>query len=269
MQTFQRVNTSGGDLSVAPSVASESLPASVTSDDAAPVKPPRSPSSPVLPMRIAAVVPAYNEEKRIGRVIETLRSIPEIDQIVVVNDGSTDETARVASGYCPDIVFVDLPVNRGKGGAMLQGARAAQDAEVVLFLDGDLIGLSCDHVRALAAPVVSGDADMSVGQFRGGRGLTDLAQLLMPYISGQRAIRRSLFLEVPDLEQVGYGIEMAITTYVKSRRGTVEMVTLRGVTHPMKEEKLGFIKGARSRLRMYSQMLKFVVKYKVTPRRPR
>ena len=102
---------------------------------------------------------------------------------------------------------------------------------------------------------------MAIGQFRGGRGLTDLAQLLVPYISGQRAIRRDLFLAIPGLSDVGYGIEMAITFNVKRMKGRVCSVTIRGVTHPMKEEKLGFARGAWSRARMYAQMLKFTVKY--------
>jgi glycosyltransferase involved in cell wall biosynthesis len=214
-------------------------------------------------MAVTAIVPAHNEEKRIGRVIEALLAADDVDDVIVVNDGSTDKTSEVARGYCPRIRVVDLEANRGKGGAMLAGARCAEDSDIVLFLDGDLIGLSTSHVRALIEPVLSGECDMAVGQFKGGRGLTDLAQLLVPYISGQRCIRRELFMQIPDLDTVGYGIEMAITYHVKYLRGRVRTVILRGVTHPMKEEKLGYLRGSLARWRMYAQMFRFGIRYAI------
>ncbi len=211
---------------------------------------------------VAAIVPAHNEEERIGRVLEALLSSDAIDRVIVVNDGSTDRTSEIARRFCPRVIVEDLPQNRGKGGAMLHGVRAAGDCDVVLFVDADLLNLTSAHICALVEPVVNGQADMAVGQFKGGRGLTDLAQWLVPYISGQRAIRRELFLEVPDLDRIGYGIETAITMYVaKTVRRPVKMVEMRGVTHPMKEEKLGFVRGTMSRCRMYSQIISFHVRY--------
>jgi glycosyltransferase involved in cell wall biosynthesis len=220
---------------------------------------------PVVPT-VVAVVPAHNEERRIGRVIEALLESQAVGQVIVVNDGSSDRTGEVAREYSPRVVVEDLPRNLGKGGAMLHGARKASGSDVILFLDADLIGLKPAHVCALLEPVVSGAADMAVGQFKGGKALTDLAQFLVPYISGQRAIRRELFLMIPDLDRVGYGIEMAITFFVKRMRRPWKMVTLRGVTHPMKEEKLGLVRGAAARTRMYKQMLRFGIRYMVAPR---
>ena len=139
---------------------------------------------------------------------------------------------------------------------MREGATRT-DADVLLFFDADLVGLTTDHVRDLLAPVCAGETTMAMGIFKGGRLWTDMAQFFAPAITGQRAIRREIFLDIPDLESVGYGIELAINDYVHGLGLERKDVTLRGVTHPMKEEKLGWARGAASRLRMYSQMLRF------------
>ena len=206
-------------------------------------------------MKTAAIIPAYNEEGRIAIVLRTLTAAAVVDEIIVVNDGSTDGTAAAAASV-PGVEVVTLPHNHGKGGAMRQGAMRT-DADVLLFLDADLMGLKAHHVHDLLAPVCSGQAAMAMGIFKGGRLWTDMAQYFAPAITGQRAIRREIFLQIPNLESVGYGIELAINDYVHSLGLTRQDVTLRGVSHPMKEEKLGWARGAASRWRMYRQMLDF------------
>ncbi|MDQ2800928.1 MAG: glycosyltransferase family 2 protein [Armatimonadota bacterium] len=207
------------------------------------------------PMKVAAIIPAYNEEARIAAVLQTLARSSAIDEIIVVNDGSADATASVA-GAVPGVQVITLPRNKGKGGAMREGATRTE-ADVLLFFDADLIGLTPEHVSDLLAPVCAGEATMAMGIFRGGRLWTDMAQFFAPAITGQRAILREVFLHIPDLEAVGYGIELAINDYVHSQGLIRRDITLRGVTHPMKEEKLGWARGAASRSRMYWQMLQF------------
>ena len=206
-------------------------------------------------MTVTAIIPAYNEEHRIAAVLTTLTAAAAVGSIIVVNDGSTDGTAAAVQAF-PRVELITLASNQGKGGAMRAGAMHS-DADILLFFDADLIGLTPAHVQDLLAPVCSGDAAMAMGIFRGGRLWTDMAQFFAPAITGQRAIQRDIFLQIPDLESVGYGIELAINEYVH-RQGLIRRdVILRGVTHPMKEEKLGWVRGAASRVRMYRQMLKF------------
>jgi polyisoprenyl-phosphate glycosyltransferase len=217
--------------------------------------------------RVTVIVPAYNEEARIGAVICAASSAPAVNEVIVVSDGSTDKTAEVAK-EC-GVRFEILPRNVGKGGAMLHGAKCAAGADIIVFLDADLIGLKPQHIEALVQPVVSGSYAMAIGQFIGGRGVTDLAQLLVKCISGQRAIGRELFLSIPAVDEVGYGVEMLITLHVSGQKLDTKVVTLRGVTHPMKEEKLGFLRGVIARARMYWQMGKFWVFYSFRGRPPR
>lgn len=213
-------------------------------------------------MKVTAVVPAYNEERRIGAVIDVLKHCALVNQIIVVSDGSTDNTAEVAAGY-DGVSVINLTRNLGKGGAMLEGAKHA-DSEVLVFLDADLIGLRPEQVEALVTPVLQNREGMSIGVFKGGRKCTDWAQVIAPYISGQRALLRNDFLSIPDLENARYGVEVALGQYARENGIATTMVTLSGVTHPMKEEKLGFLRGSWARTKMYWEIMKLV--FRTSPR---
>ena len=202
--------------------------------------------------KVAAVVPAYNEENRIATVLAAIKGAKLVDEIVVVNDGSTDGTYKVVSSD-PAVTAVSLNCNLGKGGAMCAGA-AATDADVLLFLDADLIGLKSEQIDELIAPVVTGEADMAIGVFRAGRSLTDWAQILVPYISGQRVLHRDVFVSIPGLRHVRSGVEVAITKYYNVTGLIVKNVVLAGVTHSMKEEKIGLVRGFAARLKMYYEI---------------
>lgn len=202
--------------------------------------------------RVAAIVPALNEAQRIGKVLEVLRQSESVGEVIVVDDGSTDATlAQIPSGNGTRAIRHEQ--NSGKGAALLTGATASQ-SELLLFLDADLIGLTSAHVEALVRPLMLGDADMAVALFQGGRWRTDWAQRLAPNISGQRALRRDFFLSLPGLANARYSIETVITAEARARGLRVTHVPWRGVTHVLKEEKLGFAGGTFERVRMYRQI---------------
>ncbi|NPV71268.1 MAG: glycosyltransferase family 2 protein [Firmicutes bacterium] len=204
-------------------------------------------------MRVVAIVPAYNEEKTVGNVIEVLRSLDRIDEVVVVSDGSRDSTAEVARRAGATVL--ELRDNVGKGGAMKTGIESTT-AGVFLFLDADLIGLAEEHVTALIAPVVDGSADMTVGIFERGRAVTDIAQVVAPQLSGQRAVKAKVLSDIPELEVARFGVEIALTRYAKHEGIRVLEVPLKGLTHVMKEEKMGLSKGFVARMKMYWDIIR-------------
>ena len=208
-------------------------------------------------MKVAAIVPAHNEKDRISAVLDAIKDAKLVDEIVVVSDGSTDGTYEAVAAD-PEVNAVELTANRGKGGAMRAGAMST-DADVILFLDADLIGMDGEKVDAIIRPVAENQADMAIGIFKGGRGATDLAQFLTPYISGQRAMHREEFLNIPNVEKVRSGVETAITKYYRARKLRVERVNLTGCTHYMKEEKIGYMRGFACRLRMYYDIGKIML----------
>lgn len=205
--------------------------------------------------RVVAVIPAYNEERTLGEVLDTVAHSPEIDATVVISDGSTDLTATVARRK--GAVCIELEQNVGKGGALKAGIDQA-DADVYVFLDADLIGLKPAHVGALLAPVLAGEAEMAVGILDHGRAATDLAQWMVPNLSGQRAVTRRALQGMSGLEAARYGVEVAMTRHIKKQRLPVAAVPLECLTHIMKEEKLGLLRGFLARLKMYWEIVKVV-----------
>lgn len=203
--------------------------------------------------RTVAVIPAYNEEETLGEVIRVLGDVDIVERVVVISDGSTDSTAEVARAGGAEVI--ELEQNVGKGGAMQRGIDRA-DADVYLFLDADLIGLSSCHVCGLLEPVLSGEAEMTLGVFEYGRPITDLALQVAPYLSGQRAVHRQVLEAMSGLDAARFGVEMALTRHIRRNNVTIKVVPLRNLTHRMKEEKLGLLPGFMARLKMYWEILK-------------
>ncbi|HHT37312.1 MAG: glycosyltransferase family 2 protein [Candidatus Wallacebacter cryptica] len=206
-------------------------------------------------MKVAAIVPAYNEERTVGTVVSALLSSPLIDEIIVVSDGSQDRTAEAARKAGAKVL--ELEENVGKGGAMLAGTKNT-DADVFLFIDADLVGLNKKHIAGLLGPIIHQRAEMTVGVFDHGRLATDLAQKITPFLSGQRAVTRSFFLQIPELENSRYGVEMALSRYARHQHARVETVPLPDLSQVMKEEKRGLMRGFAQRLKMYWEILRAV-----------
>jgi polyisoprenyl-phosphate glycosyltransferase len=208
-------------------------------------------------MDAIAIIPAYNEEKTVGQVIAVLKESPLIKKVIVVSDGSTDNTVDVSKSYGVEVV--ELSENIGKGGALKAGLDNSK-AEVVLFLDADLIGLTQKHVHNLLEPVMSDQADMTIGIFEKGRIATDLAQKMAPHLSGQRALKFSLLEQISDLDVARFGVEVALNRFMESSKIRVKDVVLRDMSHVMKEEKMGVWKGMAARMKMYWEIIKYLTR---------
>ncbi|NMB35181.1 MAG: glycosyltransferase family 2 protein [Firmicutes bacterium] len=208
-------------------------------------------------MEAIVIIPAYNEEKTIGHVLAPLKEVALVKQIIVVSDGSTDNTVPVAKSYGVEVV--ELSENRGKGGALKAGLDNFR-ADVVLFLDADLLGLTPKHVFNLLEPVINNEADMTIGLFEGGRIATDLAQKMAPYLSGQRAIKFSILEKISDLDIARFGVEVALNRFMESAAIRVREVVLNDMTHVMKEEKMGVWKGMAARMKMYWEIIKYLTR---------
>ena len=207
--------------------------------------------------KVTAIIAAYNEERTIGPILDVLRNSPYVEQVVVVSDGSTDRTVEIARAK--DAEVVELSFNVGKGGALYRGLEYIR-TDVVLLLDADLVGLQEFHIKNLVEPVLKGEADITIGVFEKGRLATDFAQKIAPLLSGQRAIRADLLQNISNMEVSRFGVEVAINRYIRKNGVRVKLVSLPGLTHVMKEEKFGLVKGFKERMKMYWEILKNVFK---------
>lgn len=205
---------------------------------------------------VAVVIPAFNEAETVSAVIAPALELTR--DVVVASDGSSDNTAQVARAAGANVV--ELLENVGKGPA-LKAALEATDAEYVVMLDADLVGLEVGHLKILLEPVLAGALDMSIGIFDGGGIMTDLGNKLTPHLSGQRACKREWLLGVPHLGDERWP-EPAITAALKADDVKWDYVELPGLKQVMKEKKRGFWKGARYRTKMYIDLLGFKVRQK-------
>jgi glycosyltransferase involved in cell wall biosynthesis len=86
-------------------------------------------------MRVSVVIPAYNEEAIIGTILSQIEQQSQIDEIIVVDDGSADRTVEVVREH-PQVRLVQHPYNIGNGAAVKSGIRAAT-GNIIVLMDGD------------------------------------------------------------------------------------------------------------------------------------
>ncbi len=121
-------------------------------------------------MLVTVIVPAFNEARTIEQVLRRLAELELDCEILVVDDGSSDQTAEIVGGLEPEITGLRLIVherNQGKGAAVRTGINASA-GDFVMIQDADLEYDPAD-IAKLLAPLLSGAADVVYGtRFRGG-----------------------------------------------------------------------------------------------------
>lgn len=191
---------------------------------------------------VAVIIPAKNEGERIAATVHAALLIPGVDLVLVVDDGSTDDTATTAAAAGARVVA--HPQNRGKAAAMRTGGDAVveldapDDERPLLFIDGDL-GPTAIHCAPLVGPVLAGLADMTIAllppqqEVAGGRGrVVELARAGISRatgwsatqpLSGIRCLSRRAFETALPLA-AGWGVETALTIDLLRRGLRVEEV---------------------------------------------
>jgi glycosyltransferase involved in cell wall biosynthesis len=175
---------------------------------------------------VVVVIAAFNEQLRVAATIGSAMQIPGVAAVVVADDGSTDQTARIAAAAGARVARHVR--RRGKAAAMMTGAAAAVEVgcgvNPLLFLDADLEG-SAVNAGLLVEPVLAGTADMTIAVFPPGAGggghgfvkrlaAAGIAQATGWHatapLSGQRCLSRDLFDAVQPLAR-GFGVETGLT----------------------------------------------------------
>lgn len=195
----------------------------------------------MLYKKVSCVVCAFNEAERIGDVLKVVSVHPDITEIVVVDDGSTDGTSGIIRMF-PRVRLITLPTNRGKSHAFAQGVKAVS-GNVLLTLDADLKNLRAEDISALVRPVVNGDVGMTVSLR--GNSLLFYRMLGLDFVSGERVFPRNILLEhLAEIEQLSpFGIETFINRSVIRRDMKVAVVRLPKLIHARKTDKLGLWRG--------------------------
>jgi esterase/lipase len=187
--------------------------------------------------KTAAIIPAYNEAQNIDRVLRVLTQADFLSEIIVIDDGSTDNTAEVVSRF-EEVKLLKNNTNKGKAQAMQQGVDNT-DADILFFCDADLKGLTVEIVSQIIQPVVKRKYDMYIGVRNN---FMQKTMTLFALNSGERAVRRELWNKLPEHFKYRYRIEAGLNFIAKSRGNGYGWQKFE-YYQTLKEKKYGFFKG--------------------------
>jgi len=203
--------------------------------------------------KVSCIICAYNEGPRIGNILEVVTNHSLIDEIIVVNDGSSDNT-EIESLKFKTVKFIRHRKNLGKSQSMLDGCNKAKN-DLVLFLDADLIGLTSDNITQLVKPVQEGLVDMTMSICRYDFVLNAFSKILGVEIpNGQRVIKKKIAKKVLK-NSFGYSIELQMNQYILEKNIKFFVVSWLNVKPPLKRYKTGIKKGIFTNIVGFKQLI--------------
>lgn len=167
--------------------------------------------------KVSVIIPAYNEEDTVAKVVQVVRNVSFVDEIIVVNDGSSDKTEEEA--IKAGALVINHETNKGKGEALYTGYKQAE-CDVIAFIDADIYNLTSKKVESMIMPILLGDAEITKTKFSRVSGrVTELtAKPLLNFffpeisfeqpLSGQFAARKNTLRKI-NFEK-DYGVDVGI-----------------------------------------------------------
>lgn len=186
--------------------------------------------------KISAIICAYNEEKTVSEVVTTVCDYF-FDEVIVVNDGSTDGTDKILTEILnlPSLKYIALPENKGKGYAMATGVENST-GDIIVFIDADLSNLKEEHFEQLLTPIFNNECDMVLGQATE----TLINYKFNPFKSftGERAmLKKDIMPILEEMKTSKFGVETLINLYFQAHEKSVKYTMLEGLKHPTKFDK--------------------------------
>lgn len=181
---------------------------------------------------ISVIVPAYNEEKKIGHVLKSLVNSILIDEIIVINDGSSDKTLSIIKKF-KKIILINLKKNHGKSYAITKGIEKSK-GEIIIFIDADLTGLNDSNIEKLINPLITGGKDVVIGY----PNYIKSDKLFLP-LSGERSYwKKDLIPLLKEMSKKGYGLELYLNYIFRNKK--MKLFPLHGVKTALKYEKQSY-----------------------------
>lgn len=179
--------------------------------------------------KISVIVPAHNEEHSIRHILSQLQKSALIDEIICVNDGSTDQTLKYIKQF-PSVNLIDLKQNHGKGYALAHGVYQAI-GDIIVFIDADLQNFNEIVLKQMVNPLLKENYRVAIGYPT----YYTMDKLFMP-LTGERAyFKKDLLPFMGKLEKKGYGVELFLNYTFRDKK--IKIFALNGIKHPLKSEK--------------------------------
>lgn len=201
---------------------------------------------------VTAIVAAFNEAPRIARVLDVLTTYPGFDQVIVVDDGSTDGTGDVVTRHA--VTYLRVEPNQGKGRAMDVGVAHAV-TDVIFFADADIVGLTHEMIAETVRPVLDGSCEMFI--LMRNRKVYYLRTLMhfIPLLGGERALTKRLWEILPARYKTRFRIEAGLNFYAAYYGDGLKYRVFPGISQTVKEEKYGLWRGFVRRISMFGDIV--------------
>jgi len=212
-------------------------------------------------MKTSIIIPVFNEEKTISEVIKRTLSLNFEKEIIVVNDGSTDNTLKELEKFRGKIKLINLQKNRGKGFAVREGFKASS-GDIIVILDADL-ELLPEDIPSLIGPIKNGISDVVFGSrfLKGVKGINftyKLGNFFLTFFTnlifksnitdeatGFKVMKREIF-EALELEAKGFEICPEMTAKLLNLGVKIHEVPVRYFPNKMKRKRIGIRDGIKA-----------------------
>lgn len=190
--------------------------------------------------KVSVIIPAYNEEETVAKVIGVVKKVSFVDEIIVVNDGSSDNTEKEATEA--GAIVINHETNKGKGEALYTGYQEAE-CDIIAFIDADIFNLTSAKVEAMIKPILDGKTDITKTKFSRASGrVTELtAKPLLNFffpeisfeqpLSGQFAARKEVLKKI-NFEK-DYGVDVGIVIDADVLGISITEVDIGAIEHDM------------------------------------
>ena len=206
--------------------------------------------------KVTCIISAYNEEPRIGNVLKIVSNHNLINQVIVIDDGSTDKTLEVVNKF-KNVELIINKKNMGKTKSVLKGIGKSKN-NIVILLDADLIGLTNIEVSNLILPVLNNKVSVSLSLRK--NSLLIFKLIGLDFISGERVFDKHLLgdLNVFKKNLPSFGFESYMNSILIANKLKIKSVYLKNVSHTRKSKKQVFFRGTINDFKMIIQIIKTI-----------
>lgn len=206
--------------------------------------------------KISCVIPAFNEESRIGKVLDIIESQPNIYEIIVIDDGSSDKTKEIIIKHSK-IRLISHKKNEGKSKSIYDGILNAS-GDYIFLLDADLVGLNKKNISDIIIPVIQNEADISIS-LRGNAPWIWRA-INLDYISGERFFPKNILNKNMEhlLKLPRFGLEVFLNNLIIEKKYKIKIIDWSNVNSPYKYQKHGWYNGIKEDTFMILDILKTI-----------
>lgn len=207
-------------------------------------------------MKTTCLIPFYNENKRILRVLEVVSKIKEFDQIICIDDGSEDNSSNLIKQKYPKIKLIKLKKNKGKAEAIKQGLKHLK-TKYTFLIDADLRNLEKEPIKQAIKLINSSPKTAMIILKRIKAPIFSKITRAHILFSGERILQTSDLKKVFQLKPRGFQVEAAINQYFMEKGLNPYFIPSKAI-NTYAHQKTDIISGSLKLIKMFNSIFKLV-----------